>query len=165
MTFSTAVPFRLPGGERVSFTATFSVRSSAHAMLTIIAVFLLTSRCKLLADKKDVICSRILSCIFGVCNGKHIANSFRAALTTSVAGGSGSWVASFNAPEYKDIESCSRAPHMGESSYRASVGSIPRIAHTYCAINDCFWAMPGDPVMLRVTLMLSWQRFHIVASD
>jgi hypothetical protein len=85
-------------------------------MLTIIAVFLLTSRCRLLADKKDVICSKILSWIFGVCNGKHIANSFNAAFTTSVAGGSGSSVASFDAPMYKDIESCSRAPHIGESS-------------------------------------------------
>jgi hypothetical protein len=165
MTFSTAVPFKLPGGERVSFTATFSVSSSAHAIFTIIAVFLLTSRCRLLADRKDVICSRILSWIFGVCNGKHIANSLSAALTTSVAGGSGSSVASFRAPEYKEIESCSRAPHIGESSYCASVGSILRGVHTHGAINYCFWPMSGNPVMLRVTLMLSWQRLDIISSD
>jgi hypothetical protein len=61
MTFSTAGPFRLPGAERVSLTATFSADNTAYAMLTIIAVFLLMSLCRLLADKKEVICSRMLS--------------------------------------------------------------------------------------------------------
>jgi hypothetical protein len=61
MTFSTACPFRLPGAERVSFTATFSADNTAYVILTIIAVFLLMSRCRLLADRKDVICSRMLS--------------------------------------------------------------------------------------------------------
>ena len=61
ITFSTAGPLRLPGAERVSLTATFKADNTAYAMLTIIAVFLLISRCRLPADKKDVICSRILS--------------------------------------------------------------------------------------------------------
>lgn len=61
MTFSTAAPLRLPGAERVSLTATFNADNTAYAMFTIIAVFLLISRCRLLADKNDVICSRILS--------------------------------------------------------------------------------------------------------
>jgi hypothetical protein len=85
-------------------------------MFTIIAVFLLVSLCKLLADRKDVICSNMLSCILGVCSGRHMANSLSAALTTSVAGGSGSSVESFASPTYRAIESCSRAPHIGESS-------------------------------------------------
>jgi hypothetical protein len=95
MTFSTAGPFRLPGAERVSFTATFNADKTAYAILTIIAVFLLMSFCKLLAERNEVICSSMLSCILAVCNGRHIAKSCNAALTTSVAGGSGStWVSS-----------------------------------------------------------------------
>jgi hypothetical protein len=116
MTFSTAVPLRLPEGERVSFTATLRVKSSALAMFIIIAVFLLKSLCRLFADRNEVICSRMLSWIFGVCSGKHIANSCNAALTTSVAGGSGRSEASFAAPIYNDIESCSRAPQIGDNS-------------------------------------------------
>jgi hypothetical protein len=90
MTFSTAGPFRLPGAERVSLTATFKADNTAYAILTIIAVFLLMSLCRLLAERKDVICSSILSWILAVCNGRHIANSCSAELTTSVAEGSGS---------------------------------------------------------------------------
>jgi hypothetical protein len=61
ITFSIAGPFKLPGAERVSLTATFRADNTAYAMFTIIAVFLLISRCRLLADRKDVICSNMLS--------------------------------------------------------------------------------------------------------
>ena len=85
-------------------------------MLTIIAVFLLISRCKLLAERNEVICSRMLSCILGVCSGRQIANSWSAAFTTSVAGGSGSSIELFDLLMYSDIESYSRAPQIGESN-------------------------------------------------
>lgn len=116
ITFSTAGPFKLPGAECVSLTPTFSAARRPYAIFTIIAVFRLMSRCRLLAERKDVICSNILSCTLGVCRGRHIANNCRAAFTTSVAGGSGSSVASVNGLMYNDKESCSRALHMGERS-------------------------------------------------
>jgi len=45
-----------------------------------------------------------------------MANSCRAEFTTCVAGGSGRSTASSDDPRYRAIESCSRAPQMGERS-------------------------------------------------
>src|SRR5690242_194099 len=117
MTFSTAVPLKLPLAERVSFTATLRAERSPYAMLTIMAVFLWMSRWRLPADRNDVICSRILSWILGVCKGRQIANNCRAELTTSVAGGSGRSELVCDGLLYKEIESCSIAPHMGDRSW------------------------------------------------
>lgn len=116
MTFSTADPLRSPEAERVSFTDTFRAPNRAYAMFTIMADFRWMSRCRLPADKNDVICSSMLSWILGVCSGKHIANSWSAELTTSVAGGFGRLNGSFDFLMYNEIESCSRALHMGERS-------------------------------------------------
>ena len=116
MAFSTAGVLRLPGADRVSLTVTLRAANSANAMLTIIAIFLLLSRCKLFAERKELSCSRILSCTFGACRGREIANSCIAALTTSVAGGSGSSSMSLELVLYSHMESCSLAPHIGESS-------------------------------------------------
>ena len=85
-------------------------------MLTIIADLRWTSRWSELADKKEVICSNMLSWILGVCRGKQMAKSCSAEFTTSVAGGLGRSNASIELRTYKAIESCSRALHTGESS-------------------------------------------------
>jgi hypothetical protein len=61
MTFSTAEPFKSPEGDLVSLTATFSADNKAYAMFTIIAIFRLVSLCRLLAERNEVICSRMLS--------------------------------------------------------------------------------------------------------
>lgn len=116
ITLSTAGPTRLPGVDRVSLTATFSAPSRAYAMLTIIAVFRLMSLWRFPAERNEVICSSMLSWIFGVCRGRHIAKSCSAEFTTSVAGGSGRSNGPCDLPTYRDIESCSRAPQIGDSS-------------------------------------------------
>ncbi len=115
--FSIAELLKSPGSQDVSLTATFNVVNKATAMFTVMADFLAGSRWRLFVDNEVAICSRIPSCIFGACKGRAIANKLMAALTTSVAGGSGRSCISSLTSTYNDTESCSLEPHMGDKSY------------------------------------------------
>lgn len=84
----------LPDGAGVSLRLTMSMYRRAEAMLIAAAAFLAGSRWRLLAWRRVVTCSRLLSWILGDCKGRASENNVIAALTTSVAGGAASYALS-----------------------------------------------------------------------